>query len=265
MNKKSKTDKPRRWKNGSEFERELRAFESAFPNPRDRTATNYVAWPDRRFDRHFHAYGGFYAALNNFGINHERPHSSVDTKQALTYFDAIYNEKQIEIKGQINPEPRPSISDYKRLRSGVDQKVGYRGPSYHYYVRRFLGWANFTRRFQQCRNGQITLDALMESVRAAYPRDDVPAGLRYEVMVLSGGICQFCEEKRATVIDHFVPRAMGGKSVRGNVRALCTECNLAKSDKPLEILLSCLAMIPINEGILDISAELRRENRTKLI
>ena len=258
-----KINKPHRWTNGRDFETELKAFANAFPDPSDRTVSNYATWPTKKYDRHFKAYGGFYKAMENFGIQYIKPRSPVDTLTALKYFLAIHQEKQQEIRGQVNAERRPSISDYKRLRPVIDALIGYNGPSYHYYSRRFFGWTAFTKKFQQCCNGQVTFDQLIDSVRLAPPEAGIPAALRYDILVLAGGVCQLCEEKPPTQIDHFVPKAMGGKTVRSNLRALCGDCNSAKSDKPLEFLVECLKLIPINQELLDLSEELRRDARLK--
>jgi 5-methylcytosine-specific restriction endonuclease McrA len=45
------------------------------------------------------------------------------------------------------------------------------------------------------------------------------------------GLCAYCGEKvapRELTMDHVVPVARGGRSVRGNVVAACKECNNKK-------------------------------------
>jgi len=48
---------------------------------------------------------------------------------------------------------------------------------------------------------------------------------------LSTGICYYCRRRVGTValtMDHIVPLARGGRSVRGNVVPACKDCNTRK-------------------------------------
>ena len=62
---------------------------------------------------------------------------------------------------------------------------------------------------------------------------------------LADGICHYCSEvfeKRLLTMDHIVPVARGGKSVKGNVVVCCKECNTVKAAKtPVEMLLDEIA------------------------
>lgn len=45
------------------------------------------------------------------------------------------------------------------------------------------------------------------------------------------GICQYCQKKFPPgdlTMDHVVPLALGGRSVKGNLVPCCKECNTAK-------------------------------------
>jgi 5-methylcytosine-specific restriction enzyme A len=59
---------------------------------------------------------------------------------------------------------------------------------------------------------------------------------------LSQGVCHYCSgkfPKHRLTMDHMVPIARGGKSVKGNVVVACVVCNSSKKlDTPVEILLS---------------------------
>lgn len=45
--------------------------------------------------------------------------------------------------------------------------------------------------------------------------------------------CAYCNDRRATTVDHVVPRAKGGRHEWTNVVAACARCNSKKSDKML--------------------------------
>ncbi len=48
---------------------------------------------------------------------------------------------------------------------------------------------------------------------------------------LAKGVCRYCGEQHPPsrlTMDHVVPLARGGKSVKGNVVPCCKECNTAK-------------------------------------
>jgi 5-methylcytosine-specific restriction endonuclease McrA len=47
----------------------------------------------------------------------------------------------------------------------------------------------------------------------------------------AAGVCHYCGDKfppRALTMDHIVPIIRGGKSTKGNVAAVCKECNNKK-------------------------------------
>lgn len=44
--------------------------------------------------------------------------------------------------------------------------------------------------------------------------------------------CAFCGRPHPTTLDHVVPRAKGGKTIRHNLIGACGACNLEKSDQP---------------------------------
>lgn len=49
--------------------------------------------------------------------------------------------------------------------------------------------------------------------------------------ILGKGVCHYCEQKFSATeltMDHLVPVARGGKSVRGNVVPACKKCNTEK-------------------------------------
>jgi len=58
---------------------------------------------------------------------------------------------------------------------------------------------------------------------------------------LADGICHYCGKKfqpQELTMDHIVPIARGGKSVKGNVVVCCFSCNQSKGlDTPVEAIL----------------------------
>lgn len=57
---------------------------------------------------------------------------------------------------------------------------------------------------------------------------------RRAVMARDKGVCQYGCDRRATTIDHVIPRSKGGKHIWTNVVACCTKCNAKKADHMLE-------------------------------
>lgn len=59
--------------------------------------------------------------------------------------------------------------------------------------------------------------------------------LRYDILHRDGFKCQICGRTQADGvklhIDHVIPIAKGGKTVKENLRTLCDQCNLGKRDK----------------------------------
>ncbi len=59
--------------------------------------------------------------------------------------------------------------------------------------------------------------------------------LRYDILRRDGFKCQICGRTQADGvklhIDHVIPIAKGGKTVKENLRTLCDQCNLGKRDK----------------------------------
>lgn len=68
-----------------------------------------------------------------------------------------------------------------------------------------------------------------------YQRSLMSASLRYDVMKRDGFKCVICgasaDDGAKLHVDHIKPIAKGGKTELDNLRTLCSDCNLGKSDK----------------------------------
>ncbi len=86
---------------------------------------------------------------------------------------------------------------------------------------------------------QQLLDEVEDDYRrrdtAAYQRSLMTPTLRYDVMKRDGFKCVLCgrsaDDGVKLHVDHILPVAKGGKTVMSNLRTLCEDCNLGKSDK----------------------------------
>lgn len=59
---------------------------------------------------------------------------------------------------------------------------------------------------------------------------------RADALTVQEGKCSLCRSplhQRDATADHIVPRSAGGKTVRGNIAAVCEGCNLAKGSMAL--------------------------------
>lgn len=70
---------------------------------------------------------------------------------------------------------------------------------------------------------------------AAYQRKLMTPSLRYDILKRDGFKCQICgysqEDGIKLHVDHILPVAKGGKTIKRNLRTLCENCNLGKSHK----------------------------------
>lgn len=68
-----------------------------------------------------------------------------------------------------------------------------------------------------------------------YQRSIMSDQLRYEILRRDGFRCQLCgataEDGSKLHVDHIIPIAKGGKTVKSNLRVLCERCNMGKRDK----------------------------------
>jgi len=130
--------------------------------------------------------------------------------------------------------------------------------SYDSIYRRFGGWTNACLKFIEHKSGG-TITANEERQTEVRKNDDhlpsvansdtgvlktkkiertrtIPLNLRVRVLSRDNFRCVFCGKSPATDIgvklhiDHVIPFTKGGANVLSNLRTLCQECNLGKSD-----------------------------------
>ncbi len=56
-------------------------------------------------------------------------------------------------------------------------------------------------------------------------KSGIPEGVRREVYGRSGGICERCRKRRATVLHHRLPQSAGGPDTPDNMVDLCEPCH----------------------------------------
>lgn len=66
-------------------------------------------------------------------------------------------------------------------------------------------------------------------IDARYP--PASRSIRKKVLARDGHRCRNCGSARHVVVDHVVPRALGGRNTMANLQALCTRCNIRKGSR----------------------------------
>ena len=68
-----------------------------------------------------------------------------------------------------------------------------------------------------------------------YQRGIMSQSLRYDIMKRDGFKCVLCgrtvKDGVKLNVDHIIPISKGGKTIKSNLRTLCFDCNIGKSDK----------------------------------
>ena len=54
---------------------------------------------------------------------------------------------------------------------------------------------------------------------------------RHDIRYSWGGMCCYCREKKATSLDHVVPRSKGGSNLRSNLVPACRSCQESKGNR----------------------------------
>ena len=75
---------------------------------------------------------------------------------------------------------------------------------------------------------------VVAAARAKNGKARIPARLRTEILQRDGFGCVWCGRKAPVValhVDHIIPVSRGGLTEERNLRTLCHECNMGRSDK----------------------------------
>jgi len=174
-------------------------------------------------------------ALNSIGLTLSPRHSyrvdRVSVEELFSEMDRIWR-----IAGQ-----RPSRAQWE-----------HENPKYGYstYYKRFNGWLNACAAFISYKSGDsvnelegFDYETVTDSNKpvvntsTSETKRDIPLRLRLQVLKRDNFCCVLCGRSPATVrgvilhIDHIVPFSKKGKTVMGNLRTLCQDCNWGKGSE----------------------------------
>jgi hypothetical protein len=104
------------------------------------------------------------------------------------------------------------------------------------YERRWGSLHEVCRRLALYHAGSLARDQLLKAVAKQTGRAKVPLSQRWRIMDRDGRRCRVCGRgaprygKLTLHVDHIVPVSRGGTNDDENLRVLCSECNLGRSD-----------------------------------
>ncbi len=116
------------------------------------------------------------------------------------------------------------------------------------YARKFEGWRRALSAFVERVNADRQLDSILPSppkpdaaldpeMTTKRPRRTISLGLRYDVLRRDRFKCVLCGASPAVTptcqlhVDHIIAFVRGGVTEEGNLRTLCSHCNVGKGDK----------------------------------
>lgn len=144
----------------------------------------------------------------------------------------IYREKKILRKLIINPIIDCQVCVYMSY-SSPKGKVNLSKSKCFTFNEMFTSFESVSR---------SRLDKQTYSRLALVERGEISDSLRYDILKRDSFKCTICgaskNEGARLHVDHILPIAKGGKSVPGNLRTLCERCNIGKSDKLEESIIS---------------------------
>lgn len=75
-------------------------------------------------------------------------------------------------------------------------------------------------------------ETLLLSGAPAYSREQIPDGIRQQVLDRDHGICRYCGQRSMTLhLDHVIPISQGGPTTIDNLVTSCAKCNQQKSGR----------------------------------
>ena len=165
----------------------------------------------------------------------------------------IYQQKAAEFESTITPEESRKIhvsyDKYikieEKLFSGLMKKpiltgtitcaANYRSPKGRnsYFKKEEYALSSVLERYEELR--QMDANLQTETARRNRERALMTDKLRYSILKRDGFRCQICgrsaQDGVKLHVDHIIPVSKGGKTVPSNLRTLCEDCNLGKSDE----------------------------------
>lgn len=197
----------------------------------ERTAGRFEKWSGRdvsmgALKQHFPSW---HAAMSELGF--ECPTRTRSTKHSDE--DYLAATEQVWRWSMQTLHRSPTAKDFKTY---IASHVG--GVSPATLVRRFGALTRYLESFAQWKAGKITRNALLNlSGATKIVRIPFSKKLRYEVLHEAGFRCATCgrcsDDGAVLHVDHIIPVSLGGTNERSNLRALCDDCNLGRSNKYL--------------------------------
>lgn len=123
----------------------------------------------------------------------------------------------------IRYQTRYSQRNYVKSSYKVNVQTGHFIYDYDYIANRYKQLSN------------IGFECTLRQYYTKKQRKLMTQELRKEIMQRDNYTCQICgkymPDEVGLQIDHIIPVSKGGKTVRSNLRVLCSKCNGSKSDK----------------------------------
>ena len=182
---------------------------------------------------------GYAAVRSTFGSwsNALQEANLQQTKHAKRYTDEECFENLLEVWTYYGRQPKHQ--EMKQEPSKVGAKA---------YISRWGSWTKalyaFVERVNSDSSDSVISTAPVTEIEkpdlkniSSEDKRDIRLGLRYDVLKRDSFKCVICGQSPATNhnttlhIDHIVPFSKGGKTNSENLRTLCKDCNLGKSDK----------------------------------
>lgn len=159
-------------------------------------------------------------------------------REAARFSDEECFENLLLVWSRLGTQPR--CGDMRSQDSRIGPKA---------YLSRFGTWNEALLAFQKFVDGEQAAPAISsfspperKPRLARFPEASrsIPLRVRYKVLVRDRFRCVLCGASPSTVgtcllhVDHIVPVSRGGLTIVDNLRCLCNECNLGKSNLQIE-------------------------------
>lgn len=185
--------------------------------------------------------------------------------EAMRVLTNHLKQKNLTLKQRTKPKRKDAYTQRQLFdeMQRIWSKIGHRpskieweqaDPEINYNTvrRHFNGWTNACLKFIEHITGETVVEnkAISEKLdnqpkkKVKYEPENnrtIPLGIRLEVLARDNFRCVYCGKSPSTDIgtklhiDHILPFSKGGKSILENLQALCLDCNLGKSDRPMKI------------------------------